>query len=689
VHVYIDDVILCSKTHDEHLQLLDTVFKRFHKFNLKCKLSKLQLGAGEVNYLGYNISRSHGIRAGAAKIEAVRNWKQPTSVTEIKQFLGLCSFFRRTIPNFATIASSLTRLTRKDAKWSPPDLPSEAAAAFEKLKSALCSRPCLAPVNFDKEFILTTDASSVGIGAILSQIGEDGDEHPCAYGSRVLTLAEQKWAPTHLEHLAMVWGCRQFRPYLAGRHFTLRTDHKPLVSLNRIQGMALERLRAELDEYRPFTVEYLKGEKMPADGLSRQGEGFAQSLSEKGEVHAIQQSGVSEQRNLPTTFTIDQLYYLQKQDKESKALAVWLKFKKKARDPGLLSLIHKIGNQAILRRGVVFVKTNIGHVAFAPAEIRNNLLFHSHNSPLAGHRSHDTTFKRLSEFWYWPGMRSDIEAHCKSCPTCLAVNTPPHSKPAPMGKLPTATEFNHRVHIDLLGMLPLDHGNKYLLVMQDAHTKWVELCPITDKSAESAANAIMTSWITRHGCMQNLISDQGREFVNKIMSELCNRLNINHQTTSAHHPQANGLVERTNRTILNYLRKYLEGNNDWVELLQGLSFAINTSVHTSTGYTPFQAVYGRRPIVPFEMRDPDSHSKYSEVSLEQKLRQQAKLQKTIWQKEEAAWQYQKQQHDKNSRVKKFSPGDIVYVTRGHTSKQLLNSFKNSNRCLRDRLLSWH
>jgi hypothetical protein len=651
VYVYIDDVIICSEDHKSHLAILTQVFQRFRKYKLKCKLSKLQLGAGEVNYLGYNISRSHGIRAGAAKIAAVSRWSHPTSVTEIKQFLGLCSFFRRTIPNFAEIASPLSKLTRKDAKWDPPTLPLAAKEAFISLQKALCARPCLAPVNFDREFILTTDASGVGLGAILSQQNEFGKEHPCAYASRTLTEAEQKWAPTMLEHLAMVWGCRHFKPYLAGKHFRLRTDHQPLVSLNRVQGNVLQRMNAELDDYRPFTVEYLKGTSMPADALSRLG---------IAEVEA---------RKLPNAISTDQLFYMQKQDKFIKSLVVWLKYNQMPRDENLAKYVLALKNHAELHRGVAYFKRGSERLGIVPESLKPTVLYHAHDSPLAGHRAFRPTLEKIQENWYWPGMDAEVEVHCKQCSTCLAVNQAYSKRPVPMGKLQTVTHFNERVHVDLLGWLPVTEGQKFLLVLQDAHSKWVELAPLPDKSSESTVTAIMKHWIGRHGCMHTIVSDQGKEFVNKIMAELCGKLHIGHQTTSAMHPQSNGLVERTNRTILSYLRKHLEGSNDWVSQLSALQFSLNTAVHSSTGHSPFQLVYGRRPVIPLSLQDPDSHSKYKDDAISQQLRLQANLQQAVWQAEEEAWAKQKAQFDKRSKSKKVKPGDMIYLNRPHDGKQ--------------------
>jgi len=229
----------------------------------------MQLAAGEVEYLGYRIRPGISVSPGEAKCRDIQNWRLPDSVKRVRQFIGLCSFFRRTIPSFAQIAAPLHRLIKKDSGYEDGQrMPDDARHAFETLQKALCARPCLKPVDFDKDFILTTDASKTVLGAVLSQ--KHGEiEHPVAYASRVLSDQEKKMAPFHLEYAAMMFGCKHFRPYLLGKSFLLRTDHKPLVTINKNQSDALGRLQAQLMEYLPFEIQYLKGEKMPADGLSR------------------------------------------------------------------------------------------------------------------------------------------------------------------------------------------------------------------------------------------------------------------------------------------------------------------------------------------------------------------------------------------------------------------------------------
>jgi hypothetical protein len=270
--IYLDNVVNVSKIYQQHRGQLRQLLSRFRKYGLKYRLSKLQLAAEEVDYLGYNISKKNGIRPGAIKTESIINWKAPTDVIQIRQFLGLCSFFQRTIESFAQTDGPLTKLTRKDSAWKEGPLPEDAQKAFEQLQSKLSSRPCLTPVDFDQEFILTVDSTSIGVGAILSQFHNKGIEHPCTYASPVLTQAETSYSPCHLEASGLQWSTRHFGPYLIGRHFTIRTDHKPLVSVNKTHSLALDRIYAELIDTLPFTIEYLQGEKMQADGLSRLGQ---------------------------------------------------------------------------------------------------------------------------------------------------------------------------------------------------------------------------------------------------------------------------------------------------------------------------------------------------------------------------------------------------------------------------------
>ena len=231
VYVYIDDVVVSVSSHEENLAKLSEVFQRFRKHNLKIKPSKCHIGTGRITYLGYDICKDKGIRPGDAKTLVIKNWPIPTSVRDVRAFIGLTSFFRRAIKDFSLISGPLNKLIRKNSGYTKGPLPASAKQSFLDLKNMMISKPCLAPVNFDVEFIVTCDASETHFGTCLSQIGLDRIERPCAYASKLLSEKEAKQSPGTRERAALIFALRHWKPYLIGKEFVLRTDHKPNVAI--------------------------------------------------------------------------------------------------------------------------------------------------------------------------------------------------------------------------------------------------------------------------------------------------------------------------------------------------------------------------------------------------------------------------------------------------------------------------
>ena len=266
--IYLDDLLIFSRTFEEHLSRLGLVFKILIEANLKLKPSKCSLCKRSVNFLGHKIS-SAGISPSEEKISAVARWPPPSNLEEVKKFLGFASFYRSYVPGFAEIAEPLHRLTRKkvEFQWD-----SACEESFKVLKESLVKRPVMAHPDFQLPFILTTDASGTGLGAVLSQL-QNGQDKPIAYASRSLTAAEKNYSTTERECLACVWATDQFKYFLAGAEFTLQTDHNPLVYLRGIkepQGR-LARWILKLEQYR-YKMVYKAGKDIPhADSLSRQG----------------------------------------------------------------------------------------------------------------------------------------------------------------------------------------------------------------------------------------------------------------------------------------------------------------------------------------------------------------------------------------------------------------------------------
>ena len=261
--VYMDDVICFSKSLDEHKQHLKLIFEKLRQFNLKVQIDKCEFFRKDVEFLGHTVT-PEGIRPNPSKIKAIQNYPIPKTTKEIKSFLGLIGYYRRFICNYAKIVFPLTKCLKKDAKIDYKD--EEFVSAFQTCKELLVNSPILAYPDFTKPFKLTTDASNVAVGSVLSQ-----NNKPVAFYSRTLNSAERNYSTIEKELLAILNSTKHFRPYLFGRKFLIETDHKPLVWLYKIKepNSRLIRWKLKLEEF-DFTIVYKRGkENFVADALSR------------------------------------------------------------------------------------------------------------------------------------------------------------------------------------------------------------------------------------------------------------------------------------------------------------------------------------------------------------------------------------------------------------------------------------
>lgn len=349
----------------------------------------------------------------------------------------------------------------------------------------------------------------------------------------------------------------------------------------------------------PFRIEHIKGVLNPADALSR--------LVQTIDLSRLKPRFDDSKENI---------IKLQSEDDEISALRFWL-IEGKFQDinPFSNKFVTRLRNKAILVDDLVMIQSKSGLEILTPLKARNKLLYMAHDDVLSGHRASDSTFNKLNVTWYWPNMEAEVKKYCKSCQICQESNLPHRHTKVPLQSPVRTNSFNDRVHMDLLGPLISMGENKYLLVLIDSFSRWTELCPIVDKSAKTVANAIMENWFLKFTAPKHITSDQGEEFVNYAVSNLNEFFNVKHILCSVAHPESNGLVERCNRKIIDYLRKYTS-RNEWESLVPFIQFSLNTIVHSSSKISAFEVLFGRKPSLPGDLlKDELSRKYYGEENL--------------------------------------------------------------------------
>ncbi|GFW05346.1 retrovirus-related Pol polyprotein from transposon 412 [Trichonephila clavipes] len=622
--IYLDDVIIGGRTFEEHLQNIRKVLSKLSDANLKLNPSKCKFFQKEVNYLGHIIS-AEGVRTDPEKVSAVKNWKRPENLRELRSFLGLCTYYRKFVKGFSNIARPLHKLTESKQKfqWTK-----ECEDSFLQLKEALTSSPILIYPQPDKPFILDTDASNESVGAVLSQ-EIDGQERVVAYWSKCLSKPERNYCVTRKELLAIVKAIEHFHHYLYGQKFLLRTDHASLTWLMNFRNTEgqVARWIQRLNEYY-FDIRHRKGSSHGnADALSRRPcpENCRHcSRVETKYDYAIRQITTST-ATPPDPWSDEKVREDQMADPDIKPLIEFMESssnKPSWQDISAYSPTTKqywaLWNSLHLRNGVLYRKfesedgKTFRWQLVLPRSRIPEVLKELHGSPTGGHFGVMKTLHRARERFFWGKVRADVEQWCKSCDACSARKGPKIRSRGKLHRYNVGAPFE-RIAFDILGPLPRTvSGNKYLLVVMDYFTKWPEVYPIPDQESPTVAEAVVQHWISRYGVPLQLHSDQGRNFVSAVLKGVCELLGIDKTKTTPLHPQSDGMVERFNRTILNNLSLMVSKNQqDWDQKVPLFLLAYRSAVHETTGYSPSQMLFGRDLRLPCDLlfgRPPDTPS---------------------------------------------------------------------------------
>ena len=653
--VYVDDILIHSTTFEEHLVHLQNVFNRLNEANLKLQPKKCQFAAEKVEYLGHYFSKQ-GIEVNPSKIEAVKTYPVPKTRKQLKAYLGLTKYYRRFVRNYAAIAAPLNSLLKKDTEYKWSD---ECEASFKLLKEKLMSSPILAFADTRRPFFISVDASGTAIGYILGQKDSEGREVVISYGGRALRGTELKWSICERECLALVEAIKHFHPYISHSHFTVYSDNIALKWLQKIrdENGRLGRWSLKLQGYN-FTVAHKPGIKnQNADALSRRSyntpehsknpEAKCQSQNHSESPVSQNQSEPSvqylqthfEYADKPSNHFLSALQQIPTENEEPTAMPLrepTISTKSRAdiatlqetcSDVGLLYryMVHgqlpdnkteqqKLiisSEQYVIRDDVLFhfidarTKSNKRHEnsfsqLVVPKCLREDVILAYHDGN--AHLGFDKTYSAIRCKYYWPKMYTDIDIHVRTCDTCQRCKRYYNNDKAPLTPLPIPAEPFSRLHMDILGPLTTTtEKHKYILLVVCAFTGWCECFPLKTQESSVIAQILYSEIFCRWGSPDSIVSDRGANFMSRLISALCELFQVTRHHTSSFHPESNSAAERTNSTLAQALRSYCNvEQTNWHKQLPAIMMAFRNAQSATTGFTPYELVFGRPMRTPLD-----------------------------------------------------------------------------------------
>jgi len=640
VLIYMDDLILFSRSAEDHARHLEEVFKILEKAGFKLNINKCYIARKSIEFLGFVVSQE-GISPNPEKVAAIRNYPEPRNVKQLQSFLGCANYYRRFVRNYADKAHALTRLTRKDVKWTWGDPEQK---SFDCIKDCLTTSPVLSYPDFSKIFLVYTDSSGWAVGAVLSQMqrlpGEDDDrEVVIAYTSKHLTDREKKWSTTELEAYAIIHAVTVFRPYLYGRSFIAITDHRSLEWLmsKREPAGRLARWACKLMEY-DIKIGYRPGKtNQNADCLSR---------IPVNQV-TIEFSDVENWKRA------------QERDEFCERMRKMIK--------EYPNISHR--KYHILDSGLLGTKE--GRI-FVPRGLRKEVLQLNHDHMLAGHLGIAKTIARIQDRYTWPFLASDVTNYINGCLIC-AKQKSIGTHTAPLQSMPVPQKIWDTLAMDISGpIIESNDGHKYILVIMDYATRYIIACPMKDQTAKTVAKHFVKEVLLKYGAPSKVLSDQGKNFLSELMNEVCLLFNVTRLRTTAYHPQTDGLVERCHKTIKSMITPYLEEKpENWNKYLPFIILALNAAKHASTGYSPFYLLFGRDPSLatdltpPFRTRSIDEFVEI--ISVEWKRALKATKINIL-----KAQKVQKRNYDVRTKFIQYSIGDKVLLKLPETPGKFKN-----------------
>ena len=626
VIVYLDDILVFSNSIEEHTEHVKLVLQRLREVGLYAKASKCEFHTNSVEFLGFVIS-DKGISMDMKKVQTILDWPKPCNLHDVRSFLGFCNFYRRFIKGYSVVANPLIRLTRNDVPFTWTDKEQQ---AFDALKSCFTTADLLHHYDPDQHLVLETDASDYAIAGVLSQ-EVDKELQPIAFFSRKLSPAELNYEIHDKEMLAIVACFKEWRHYFEGaaHNITVYTDHRSLEYFTTSKQLTRRQARWSefLSEFN-FTIVYrpgLKGTK--PDALTRRRDyhplekGSSLSTAANPQNHRALLRPEQYLATATGDHTSDDDNNNSDNDTDTDtdndnttpridlSSDITLRFKNALEQDPDRGFYHK---EAQNPQNHTFTYDESGLILYDDRwyvpksdELRLRLVRECHDHPTAGHPGQRKTLQLLQRNYWWPHMKGWVNNYVDTCHECKRAKSRRHSpygflKPLPVPPYPWSS-----VSMDLIEGLPESNGFDCILVVVDRLTKMAIFIPTTKNlTAEELARLYLKHVFAKDGVPQSIVSDRGSEFDSRFFRAFTELLGIDLAMSTSYHPETDGQTERVNQTLEQYLRLYINYQQDnWYWMLPMAEFTYNNTTHSSTTVSPFFANKGYHPRSHFTPRD--------------------------------------------------------------------------------------
>jgi hypothetical protein len=610
---YIDDVIIHSKTSEEHLDHVEQVLKLHAKFGMKLRLNKCHMFQTEVEYLGHMVSKE-GIRMIPSYVDRILAWELPTTGKELRTFLGFTGYYRSFIKEY----SFLTAEMNKAKQDNYVDWDDKMKGKFKTLKYKFQTGPVRGYPDYKnpEPFIVDTDFSAVNMAAVLSQ-KQDGKEVFLGCVAQKCNKAQQSYASHKGELCAVALGLQRFEHILRYRPFIVRTDSSCLKYLNTMKeyrGM-FARIQAFLAGFEYKVVHRSGTLQRNADALSRM-RGLKDTEEDNIETDGHMKD-VEDLYHVAEEVTLSDVQKAVQEDGVLSKIRDYVKAKHKPDKEERKTLTRmgvgyvNIFERLSVKEGVVYYKAPEVNGIRQPNRIclpltLQDLAFRlCHNHETMGHYGVVNTFNRMRARFHFPHMFIYVEGRVLNCINCVTKksNRPKGTHEMHRERL---SYFGQRVYTDTvkLSLSPrMFQGKlcKYILTIQDGWSRYLQAVPVPSEDAETIARALVENWVYTFGCPEVLHSDRGSAYTSKLFKEVMAALNILKTVTPAYSPEGDR-VERSHQVLGNLLRAdHQHDPTNWTAKLPVAVFAYNTARNRMTGLSPYEAVFGQAAVMPVDL----------------------------------------------------------------------------------------